>query len=366
MTVLGSDLLDAQGVTDVSGLNGLIPNLSVGFGSGEPRPYFTIRGITSSNLTELGNPAIAFHVDNVYVARPVGMSEVLYDIDRIEILRGPQGTLYGKSATSGSINVITTQPVLDEFHGKADISGGNYGAWSTGAMLNIPVSDTFALRVSTIKVRNDGYQGSEGTTKTRQQLTDQYGVRVGALWKPISSLTWYLDYNYFRDTGVPSYSVELTAQAGGRDPWNRPLSSSGFINEHQSSVRTHLDWSWNDALSVSYIGGYLYLDRSAKEVFDESSPIIGHWTFPNTGYGYNYSHEIDLHFGGSRRFHGLIGALIFHELSAGDTIINAPPTLTVHFDAPDVQQKSRAAFAQTTFDLTDIDSFDRRPSRHQG
>jgi iron complex outermembrane recepter protein len=355
VTALSQEALDSQGVTGVEGLNGMVPNLSVSIGAGEPRPDFTIRGITSSNLTELGNPAIAFYVDGVYVSRPVGISQTLYDDDRIEVLRGPQGTLYGKSATSGSINVITAQPTMEYFYGQADASYGNYEDVTLRGMLNMPVSSTLAARISVISEHNDGYQGTDGTTTQRQDLTDQKGGRISALWKPADNLSWFMEYDYFRDTGVPSYAVELTAPAAsGLSVWNRPISAPSYTDDTQSSYRTRLDWALNDSVSVAYVGGYSNLDRSSGLSTDRISPVTGSWTFPTIATDYNYSHEFDLQIGQGGSLHGLIGAFLFHELSNGDFILNMPPAdLTLHYAAPDVDQSSRAVFAQTTYDLSE-------------
>lgn len=361
VTALGQDVLDQQNVTGVTGLNGLVPNLTVSSAAGEPNPTFTIRGITTNNWTELGNPAIAFHVDGVYVGRPASLSQMVYDVDRIEILRGPQGTLYGKSATSGAINVITARPTMDEFYGKADASYGNYDQLTLRGMVNVPLSDTFAVRMSAISDRNDGVQRTRNTGDPRHSKTDQLGGRLSALWEPAENLSWFVSLDYFRDTGAPSYAVEVTRPAAaGLDVWNRQLSfADGYVNNKQTSLRSNLNWTLSDSLSLSYVAGYALIDRGFGVGYDVTSNT-GSWGDGTDLIGVtendSYSHEVNLHFGNDSRLHGIIGAFLFHEKAHDvDWIFNIPAfDLTLHFPILGAtEQESRAAFAQTTYDVTE-------------
>jgi iron complex outermembrane receptor protein len=154
ITAISGDILETLGVTDAADLLGKSPNLHIGK-SGQ-NMEITIRGITSTNNLESGDPAAAFHVDGIYLGRPIAAATTFYDLERVEILNGPQGTLYGRNATAGSINVITNKPV-EEFQAALQLNVGNYDRIYTQGMLNIPVSDEFQMRAAYFSDDRDGY-----------------------------------------------------------------------------------------------------------------------------------------------------------------------------------------------------------------
>ena len=116
----------------------------------------SIRGVTSTDNTSKGDEGIAFNVDGIPIGRPVEEGLALFDVSRIEVLRGPQGTLYGKSSTGGAINVITNRPA-NSFQATADMDAGNYDSRRENFMVNVPVSDKLYLRVAASANDRDGY-----------------------------------------------------------------------------------------------------------------------------------------------------------------------------------------------------------------
>lgn len=144
--VSGEDIAE-QGIRNAKDLNGLVPNVVINANAAATE--FTIRGITSTNNTEIGNPAVGFHLDGVYLGRPDQAGLAFYDIERIEVLRGPQGTLWGRNATAGALNVITNKP-KNKLEGSVSIGVGNYNATRVEAMINAPVNDVFFYSCSSI------------------------------------------------------------------------------------------------------------------------------------------------------------------------------------------------------------------------
>src|SRR6185436_11165100 len=116
-----------------------------------------MRGIVSTNRTEVGDAAVAFHVDGFYSPRPQGATLTLYDLDRLEALRGPQGTLFGRNANAGVINVVSAKPVLNANFGTLDLTLGNYELQRLKGHVNIAVGDTFAVRAAGFVETRDGY-----------------------------------------------------------------------------------------------------------------------------------------------------------------------------------------------------------------
>lgn len=183
--VTGGDLTQA-GVTTAASLTELVPALTIE--SAGPYNLLFVRGVGNFALTSYSDPAIAFNYDGVYVGRPTSLSGVFYDLDRVEVLKGPQGTLYGRNATGGAINVLPTEPKLGETSGWASVSYGNYDAYNVQGAINLSVDDKTSVRVAANIVSHEPYlsdgQDRQQTDAVRVQvksvLTDDLTVRVSA------------------------------------------------------------------------------------------------------------------------------------------------------------------------------------------
>ncbi len=198
ITAISADSLDKSNINQLADTNGLVPGLEITKSSGF-ETMVTIRGVgseTPENATTTV-PGVAFFMDGVYIANTVSLDQTLFDIDHIEVLRGPQGALYGQSATGGAITVVTKQPDLNDFGGTADVSVGNYDLTRARAEVNIPVDDTIAVRASVQKYDHDGF--TNDTAIPGFDLDDAHDVsgKVAVLWKPTSNFSatltgqWY-------------------------------------------------------------------------------------------------------------------------------------------------------------------------------
>lgn len=155
LTAISGEGLVSSGVTNPTELADLVPNLSIDRANGGVQ--ITIRGVTSTDTSEKGDPSSAFMLDGVYIARPQAQEVSFYDIARVEVLRGPQGTLYGRNTTAGLINVITNRPTFDEFGGSANVAAGNFGTLQGTGVVNVPLSDSFAIRAAVNYDQRDNY-----------------------------------------------------------------------------------------------------------------------------------------------------------------------------------------------------------------
>lgn len=202
--------LERAGLTQVTDLNRIAPGVQIGTGGNAAQIY--IRGIGDFAVSALSNPAVAFNVDGVYVARPQGTNSEFYDVDRVEILKGPQGTLYGRNATGGAINVITREPSLDGTDGRISVDLGNYNLKHVEGALNVPLSDTVAIRGAFNVVDRTGYL-SDGTDDDVRQA-----ARVHLLWKPSEVFSALFSADYAHEGGHgPGYV--LLPRPPGTGPW---------------------------------------------------------------------------------------------------------------------------------------------------
>jgi iron complex outermembrane receptor protein len=178
LSVITADDLKSKGISTAADLTNNVPNVLIGQGvSGGME--ITIRGLGNSDNSERGDPQTAFHIDGIYLGRPQGAGATFFDVERVEVLRGPQGTLYGRNANAGAINVITKKPSA-KLEGEVNGEIGTYGEQKTDAMLNVPVSDSFALRAVISSQKHDGYTDTattaNGYLRDRDDQTTSLGV----------------------------------------------------------------------------------------------------------------------------------------------------------------------------------------------
>ena len=149
--------LDQNGVKNVKDIANLVPGLDISVSAEQSAPVISMRGVRSTNITELGDPAVGVHLDGIYSPRMQGALALMYDVERVEALRGPQGTLFGRNSTVGSINVISAKPKFDKTSANFDLELGRFNAQSAGGHINIPINDEFAVRVSGKYLKRDSH-----------------------------------------------------------------------------------------------------------------------------------------------------------------------------------------------------------------
>jgi iron complex outermembrane recepter protein len=158
ITAITGDQLDVRGVDGFEDLKFQVPSLSFGGQVTGGENFITLRGVGNENLTGGGDSGVAYHTDGVYLGRNVAVDKSFYDMERVEVLRGPQGTLYGRNSTGGAFNVITKKPVFD-FEAHADVLFGDYARRRVRGLVNVPIiGDQLALRVAGVAEVRDGYQ----------------------------------------------------------------------------------------------------------------------------------------------------------------------------------------------------------------
>ncbi|MBT5485360.1 MAG: TonB-dependent receptor [Gammaproteobacteria bacterium] len=221
VTSFNPEELDRLGVTDPQQMADFIPNVSIGDGTGRANvgAQFSIRGVNEARISPVLDPAVGIYIDEVYYGRPITNFLRLLDVQAVEVLRGPQGTLFGKNSTGGAIVYTTIKPDVD-----AGISGyvkGGFGEYSRANLrtaINIPLSDTLAARVSYSHMERDGWLdrisdgvglGADDTdffsAKLRYQPNDQLTVDVG------------IDYTDSSSNGGASKLIDYFGNNGGFD-----------------------------------------------------------------------------------------------------------------------------------------------------
>ena len=169
VTAIASSEIETKNINSMVDLSAIVPGVTVAKNEGY-KTIISIRGIgNETNQNAIAAPSVAFHMDGVFIASPFSLLTDFVDIERIEVVRGPQGTLFGQNSTAGAINVITKAPSLDEESSSLSMSIGNYDMKKLSTTFNVPISDTVATSLSFSGHKRDGYSFN---TILEQQLDD--------------------------------------------------------------------------------------------------------------------------------------------------------------------------------------------------
>ena len=280
-SVVSGEDLKKIGVQNFVDLQQSIPGLSVVNNGGNVEVF--IRGIGSTNNTELGDPAAAFHFDGVSIPRPNGIGSAFYDIERVEVNVGPQGTLRGRNALAGSVNAITFKPGLGKFDGAIEAEYGNFDQRSATGVINVPLGDKVAVRFAGLYLQHDSYYKNVGpvTGIGVAEAEKNFSGRAQILFKPTDRLSILVAGDYIAENGTgytgSNFALALGEIAAGRlqslsqirNPRN--VIARGFTpiqNTDHWGVRTAITYE-ADPLTIEYTGSY----RDSVYDYEAATPL---------------------------------------------------------------------------------------------
>lgn len=197
VTALNEKLLELGGIDDVSRLELVTPGVNFAFAGNDAK--FNVRGANSTNTFGDNSSIVGAFQDGVYKARASQQTRGFYDVSSVEFLRGPQGTLYGRNTFAGALNLHTNKPELEEYSAGIEASYQRFDRIRGEGFVNIPVSDSFALRVAAYYDKSDGYIKNLAGPDVGAQ--DDKGFRVSALWAPSDDLEVVARYQYSGEDG---------------------------------------------------------------------------------------------------------------------------------------------------------------------
>ena len=182
VTAFSAEMLTRAGIDDPTRLSAMVPGFTFGSSGNEARP--AIRGARTNNVGPTAESVVGFFEDGIYAANSTAVLANYLDVNRVEVLRGPQGTLYGRNTFAGAVNVYTNEPDLDAFGGSIKGEVGDYNRISYQGVLNMPVSDTFGLRLAVGSEQHDGYIKNNQLDGPSDDLRNQDSqlFRLSAKW----------------------------------------------------------------------------------------------------------------------------------------------------------------------------------------
>jgi iron complex outermembrane receptor protein len=214
IVAVNDEMVKARGIENLEDLANQTPNLSIApqRGGSTSTPSFTIRGVGGGGGA-LGERGVGLYIDGIYMPRTAGSVLRVIDIDRIEVLRGPQGTLFGRNSTGGAVRYFTKQPRLGKTEGYVQVAAGNFDRGDIVGAVNIPLGDTLAVRAQGAYLHQGGWV-QRGTQKNG--ASTDYVARVQALYEPDDRFSATLGFLYTdsRSNGSPIVTEEFDLRPG--------------------------------------------------------------------------------------------------------------------------------------------------------
>ncbi|CAN7384496.1 TonB-dependent receptor [Massilia sp. LjRoot122] len=370
MSVLSGEQLRQIGADNPAALAARLPNLHIDQAFSGLR--VTIRGISNNDTTDKGDPSAAFMQDGVYIARPAGQAANFLDVDRIEVLRGPQGTLYGRNTTAGLVNVISNAPT-DRLEGRVAVEAGTYGNRKLEGVVNVPVNAALALRAAVSTRKQDPFlNNGQGTGLRPGMDRDDRDARLSAKLAIGRDAALLLRYDHSEasnnnDRFVPDSNF-YSGVASGAPVWRdssadqaltmgfRPANIAPVQGMQDRRARGLLaDLSWNlGPATVYYLASHRELDQQmVNNYYYRISPAIALGVI-NTYDGANTqdSHELRIATNGSGPLSAQGGLYYFTEESDTSYAFQGlrPVGLPPYYAFPLVTEaQSRAVFGQLSW-----------------
>jgi iron complex outermembrane receptor protein len=346
------ETLRSVGLTQAADLTKLVQGLQIGFSGSTSQIY--IRGVGDFSANSLANPGVAFNVDGVNVGRPEGVGVNFYDIARVEVVKGPQGTLYGRNASGGAINLITNSPTLDAVRGDLNLDVGNYSLYHVDGAINVPLSSTVAMRVAVNRIKRDGYL-TDGTSDD-----DQLAARAKLLFEPSDATSVLLSVDGAQVRGKGGGYVYLPRRPGS-SAWEGSTSpaanayvatfnplivrggSDAYVHNNFWDAGAQLDQNVNFA-NLTVIAGYRHTDTDTLSYNAQSQHLLGK----------SNQETVEARLGNSTaNLKWVAGLYYFHEADPGEIRVFVGPGLLKTRPTYNPSGTSYAAFGETTFSVTD-------------
>jgi iron complex outermembrane receptor protein len=283
VSALSQEMLEQQGIRNVAAVATQVPNMQLATPYGDAVPFFSLRGVTSTDVSLNQSGPIALYVDEVYKGLPALTSLQIFDVDRGEVLRGPQGTLYGKNTTGGAVNIYTRRPsVSDGWEGNLAVGVGNLGRFTANGGINVPlIDDRLAGRIAFTRTKVDGYVENRLPGKANPNEIDDFAFRASLQWVPTDDLTVSLGYTQTKSSptsyGALAENIGPGGIGFGTEYYRSGLSffeteadQPGNIDIKNKGVSLRVAWDISDAVSFTSVTSYDTGDWSATEDVDTS------------------------------------------------------------------------------------------------
>ena len=253
-TVLTADVLAESGVDNVIDIQTVAPSVSIN--TYNRSTFVNIRGVGIAQSAPTSNPGVAYYIDGMFIPHEQFIAQTFYDIESVEVLRGPQGTLTGQNSTGGAIYVRTPAPNLDGFSGYIDQTIADTDWYRTTAAVNVPAGDKFAMRISGVYDQRGSFTDNIGPSPTDPGSGTDVAGRVAFRYRPTDSMTFDLRYEHFdRDTdynAIKNRNDQVTS-----DPFTIEEDAISFLQQKADRVSLEARFDLSDSVALRALTSYL-------------------------------------------------------------------------------------------------------------
>jgi iron complex outermembrane recepter protein len=360
VTAFSQQQIEAAQLDEAADLVRFTPSVTGGLntGTGSALSFF-IRGLGSTEQVATFDVPVATYVDEIYFARQSANAVSLFDVERIEVLRGPQGTLFGRNTTGGAISIVTRKPA-NEFKAFVEGSIGSFDRRMARGSVDLPVSETLLTKLTGFYAKDDGFARSL-TTGQKLNAEDSWGVRGAVRWMPSETLTWDVSVDYIDQSrttlGSNPVDPEYTSRSGlrvgecGDDTIKDLIGSSlgNCANVRTGGLTSNLEWDAGFA-TINFISGYRQINQSFAIDFFNGVGVRGGYAIANEVQNEQYTQEIKV-VGETGALNYVAGAFYLDEESKTSEV-DVFGVLLADWQL-DNSTKSYAVYAQGDYALTD-------------
>lgn len=288
ISVVAGEELDKLNVANMFDLSDQVPGLVVSSVQGY-RPSITIRGVGNEIPDNAGTkPAVAFHIDGIFMTNDYALWSDLVDIDRVEVQRGPDGTIYGNSSTGGAVNIVTSKPEINDNSGFTDFTFGQYDTMNFRSGVKIGLSDSVAISLSASHRQHDGYSENKALNSDNElDEKNDTTLRGQLLWQPNDDLELMVQYMQFSsDTNGPALKGNYDTISD--DPRIIYHDTSEFYKLDNELLGLHLNYNFDETILKGIFSRQTYdmrrrldMDRSSLTANDPAPIELATDNIPN-------------------------------------------------------------------------------------
>ena len=355
VTAVSGDFLESAGAVDITSVQRFTPNATIEVARGSNSTLIAfIRGIGQQDPLWGFEPGVGVYVDDVFFARPQGAVLDIFDVDRIEVLRGPQGTLYGRNTIGGAIKYVTRDLNMDEAEGSIRFNYGSYNQLDVIARGSVPLSDTFAIGAAVAKYSRDGF-GENVFTGAEHYNKDVLAGRVSAEWRPTDTFRLKFAADQTQDDSNAKHGHRRLPSADGSFPVTGDIYDTRGGLGDENSVETRgasltAEWDINPNVTLKSITAYRDSDTITPIDFDALPQAD--FDVPATYEDDQFSQELQVQFEAGR-LSGVGGVYYLDSTASGDfDVILAALGITV-YQAGEQEKENIAAFMDVNYEFTD-------------
>lgn len=368
ISAFDEEAMKRQGITGASDLHFHVPGFFYTEGGGNsPITQIAIRGVGNENVTDGGDPGVAYHFDGVYLSRPTAAAAQLFDAERIEVLRGPQGTLYGRNATGGSINVVSKKPT-DEWDALADFGYGNYSQIRARVAGGGPITDWLKFRVAAVRDSHRGYLKNVAPSSFCSgkcndiDEQDVWAFRTHILLQPTEDTNVLFTMQYYWDKGAAgqyrndsnTFLTSPLPPTGDKRKIRQDLDTKLDLNSKLFALHLDQDLELGPLGPLRLSAFVSYQEQKWTQIadndFSEQPWTFTGWTEPSK----QWTGEIELASAGDSAFNWIVGFFALSEVASIDFLFtdSNPSVFPFRFDSNgEFLSHSYAGFAEGSIEL---------------